>query len=833
MSIAVTCPQCSKSFRVKDDQAGKRGKCPNCQGVIQVPAAPSAAAGPMVGPSPTPAAAKTSVAAAPGAQLKPSTRPQASGPSAAAPAAAARRPQPAAAPPSAATAAALEQEILGAFQGEIARVRTPIVYRLATLLVAAVMVILPLVYLALIALAGYAVYWHAVNDTAVLGIGRGRGRVVALVIYLTPFVVGAILLMFMVKPLFARPARARRTRSLTRTSDPLLFAFVDRVCAAVRASKPKRIDVDCEVNASASFRRGLSSMLGRDLVLTIGLPLAGGLSLRQFAGVLAHEFGHFTQGVGMRLTYLIRSVSWWFTRVVYERDRWDQWLIDTSQDSDWRIAIVLYLARFFVWLTRRVLWVLMMIGHMVSGFMLRQMEFDADRHEARLAGSDAFESTVHRLALLNMAHAGAQADLGSFYQEGRLADNLPRLIMANVGQIPAELRAKLQQSIAESRTRLLDTHPSDKDRIARARREKAPGVFHSDRPAHILFSDFDALARNVTWDVYCGIFGVKFRREAMHPTEELLARQSKEDEARRALVRYFQGAFSPLRPLPLAGQLPAAAADPRACAARLRTERQRMLQLKPTYEKSFATYDQADTHTIEADQAVALGKADFKVRRADFSLDLTSLTTASRVRREAGECQERTGRELAEFEKAAAGRLSAALALLQVPQVGAKIDDAAAWLKQCERILPALKAISTELPWLLTMRNEHAVLGILLSRIQGNERNEQLIVGIERAADALATSVRERRNQLDVVRYPLDHAKGEISLGQYVLADIPTPGDLGAVMGAGQAIVENALTLYARLLGRLAVVAEKVEKALGLDPLPEPHAPDEAPAGTA
>ncbi len=44
----------------------------------------------------------------------------------------------------------------------------------------------------------------------------------------------------------------------------------------------------------------------------------------------------------------------------------------------------------------------------------------------------------------------------------------------------------IQQSIAESRTRLLDTHPCDKDRIARARRENARGVFHSDRPAHIL-----------------------------------------------------------------------------------------------------------------------------------------------------------------------------------------------------------------------------------------------------------------------------------------------------------------------------------------------------------
>jgi hypothetical protein len=47
----------------------------------------------------------------------------------------------------------------------------------------------------------------------------------------------------------------------------------------------------------------------KDLVLTIGLPLVAGLSVREFGGVLAHEFGHFAQGGGMRLTALVRYVN--------------------------------------------------------------------------------------------------------------------------------------------------------------------------------------------------------------------------------------------------------------------------------------------------------------------------------------------------------------------------------------------------------------------------------------------------------------------------------------------------------------------------------------------
>lgn len=39
MTITVECPACHARFRVEDQYAGKRGRCRNCQEVIQVPAA--------------------------------------------------------------------------------------------------------------------------------------------------------------------------------------------------------------------------------------------------------------------------------------------------------------------------------------------------------------------------------------------------------------------------------------------------------------------------------------------------------------------------------------------------------------------------------------------------------------------------------------------------------------------------------------------------------------------------------------------------------------------------------------------------------------------------
>lgn len=508
MAISVSCGKCQATLRLKDEFAGKRGKCPRCRAFIDVPsessnadptvqAAAVAAERPDVpGESPAPAAATIAAPVAASMQESASRRDR----------------------------AALQQELLAAFNGRIVPVRTSLAYRLGVLVVSLVMVLLPIVYLTIVALVIYGVYYHAVNNTELLAMGRGRGRLVMVAVYATPLVAGGILVFFMIKPLLARQVDSGRTRSLTRQGEPLLFAFVDRLCEAVGAPQPRRIDVDCQVNASAHFRRGLLSMFGSDLVLTIGVPLAAGLTVGQFAGVLAHEFGHFTQGIGMRVSYLIRSINFWFVRVVYERDQWDAWLETAADDSESGfVKLILLFSQAAVWLTRRVLWALMLVGHAVSGFLLRQMEYDADRHEARLVGAAEFEATSRRLPELMLGMNGAEVAASGWAARGRLGDDLPRLMLAMLERVPYRELKKVTDKLEERKTGLFDSHPAQRDRIASARREEAPPVFVGALPATVLFTDFDTLARNVTGDVYRHQFGSRFKPTAMCPLQELLA----------------------------------------------------------------------------------------------------------------------------------------------------------------------------------------------------------------------------------------------------------------------------------------------------------------------
>ena len=426
-----------------------------------------------------------------------------------------------------------EQKVLEALNGQVETVRRPFLYSVATLVVAVAMVILPLVYLTLIALVSYGVYYHATVNASLLTSGSLKMK---LLVYLGPLVSGIAVVVFMIKPLFARSSQGPTLYSVDPQREPLLFSYVERLSLLVGAPLPRRIDLDCEVNASASFRRGFFSMFGNDLVLTIGLPLAAGLDLRQLSGVLAHELGHFAQGGGMRLTYVIRSINHWFARVVFERDEWDLSLKTLSDDTHhWMVQVVAYLSQGCVWITRRLLWALMMMGNAISCFLLRQMEFDADRYEARVAGSEAFESTALKLQGLGLAAQRAQHDLGGFWSEARLPDDFPKLIQENYRTFSKDALSRIRTGVLERRAGWWDTHPADKERIESARHEGAPGLVLPEVSSTVLFSDFDLSRRRSDTTTRTSLARPQGKRTGLTSTSS--RRRSPDTTTRTSLAR--------------------------------------------------------------------------------------------------------------------------------------------------------------------------------------------------------------------------------------------------------------------------------------------------------
>ena len=128
---------------------------------------------------------------------------------------------------------------------------------------------------------------HVTRNTWLLADGVTQWRLLA---YATPAIAGVVLVFFMVKPIFARPARRQDALTVTPESEPLLFTTIDEICRQVGSPRPRRVDVNCTVNASAGFMGRVVNPFRRDLVLTIGLPLVAGLTVNVL-GKLSRESG--------------------------------------------------------------------------------------------------------------------------------------------------------------------------------------------------------------------------------------------------------------------------------------------------------------------------------------------------------------------------------------------------------------------------------------------------------------------------------------------------------------------------------------------------------------
>lgn len=488
MPISLTC-RCKNAFEVPDKLAGNTTMCPGCGTFLDVP---------KPGERPPPKEESRS--------RRSSTKEN-------------RRVERDEDEPEGRSKGELIDLIRDALEGDIEPVRRTGGYHFGVACVAIAMLFLPAFYVGLIIGVALLMFWHATTNYTLFGEIR---PVAAAFAYVLPLIAGTVLIAFMIKPVLARPPRVRRGRAVNIEKEQVLATFVDEIAWAVHAPKPKRIEIDCDVNASAGLGRGMFAVFGNDLTLTIGLPLVTGMTAKQLGGVLAHEFGHFSQGAAMRFSFVVRSVNAWFARVVYERDGWDEALDDWAEDGGYAGAIA-WFVRACVMVTRGILWVFMVIGHIISGFMLRRMEFDADRHEVRLVGVRTFEKTFRRMAVMNAAAEEAAEIITSCWYNDRYPEDYAALVVGLADTMSTRDRDDVYDEMEEAGTGLFDTHPSFEARLASAEKEDTRGVFDIDLPASALFRNLPKLSAAASIDLYKAIFG-RGIQPTLRPVEEYLGR---------------------------------------------------------------------------------------------------------------------------------------------------------------------------------------------------------------------------------------------------------------------------------------------------------------------
>lgn len=386
--------------------------------------------------------------------------------------------------------AALLRTLFASFRGEVPRRLPSTAYRVALLATALGVVVLMLLYAATIAAGAYGLYLYATKLVPVSLSLPGRAKAMMLAVHTAALLSGAGLLISAVVPIFVR----RRFRDpgilLPPSEATVLYSFVARIAEVLGAPPPREIRLSIYANASASYRGGLAGLAKGDLILTLGAPLIAGLSMRQLAGIVAHELGHFSQRGGMLVRHFVSTFTTWCGEAISLQSELAHTVTESEPDDSPLVLLLRGVWSLVQMLGTAVVWLFAMSGLFLTRFVSRQQEYDADRYEMDLTGSDHFTTTTRRLIELNLG------------QQQILKRGLSNLISVlsdeeGVGHFAAEVvaaadiaREKSGKQIERELNRAtgwFDTHPGNRARLAAAALRPCPGLFDSRLPAYALY----------------------------------------------------------------------------------------------------------------------------------------------------------------------------------------------------------------------------------------------------------------------------------------------------------------------------------------------------------
>lgn len=632
------------------------------------------------------------------------------------------------------------------------------------------------------------------------------------------FLIGVSVFLALIKPLFLKRESEFNEFELQPAQEPLLFEFVHRICKAVGSPSPDQIVVDAHANAGASF---VSGPLDNRMKLMIGLPLVLSLDTRQVAGIVAHEFGHFSQTSGMRLTYLVRSIDQWFTEAATNEDAWDNKIASLVQSTPTPIDWIFLLVQLAVLCARLFLLLLIKLGHFFVARLMRQMEFDADRHEARLAGSQNFAKTARSLRILELCQQKTLGDLDHYRRMDQLPDNLPALLVDNESQVDLEKFRELEVKLLEIKTEWGDSHPSDRDRIENAARENTQGTFTVEYPARVLFSDTDAVCRAVTMETYRSVFGAEFNPAKVKETAGLLAarkvRQTEGEAALRFALEQFCGYDTFLLPRSQLGT----AVNSSTYQTQTHQRREQLLSHVRGYAKIRQEEDKVWEDMAAATCAKRLIEAGFDLAQAGDTFEVRTIQQAvkkiNRLKTRDHELKSR----LKPFRHVLGQRLIDALEFMRSDKIVGPSGEPADVVDEIKLILNVWNCVVELRATFESFFFETRVTAMLLVAAE-NCMDDQTMRSVNAALSRLTNAMIQIQQSTTDLMYPFEHGLGQISLSHFLVPKLPTTQDIVATMDAAADMDKNLEFLLKRCVARLGSLAEKVETAFGLEPLETP-----------
>jgi hypothetical protein len=402
------------------------------------------------------------------------------------------------------------------------------------------------------------------------------------------------------------------------------------------------------------------------------------------------------------------------------------------------------------------------------------------------------------------------------------------LILENVGELErahSGVLAAAREASARETTKAFATHPADRDRIASAARQEAPGLFQIEAPATLLFHDFDHTAREVTLAFYKNVIGPEVEPRNLIPTDRLVAEQSDRLEGHKAVRRYLQGDVSSEYRLFLGALDLSQSIEPSLAKNELRAARARMLEALPRYREALAAFLEADQNRDKAEIVATRMAGGAPDEASGPKLSTAGHAAAKQAKEAASAAWAERLRDLGTAAQPIVDRMRSAFPLLCVPEIAAQVGDGGdRTAAHCGKLLDAREALHRAWPHIESLRLKVALLGTLFDDLSNNKENTSLVTLIKSVAARIVVLLRDARSSLGAAPYPYEHGSGTINISEDFVPAIPGPEQFAELFGAAQGLIAKYYSLDYRLLSELIVLAERIETAIGLELLAEPAA---------
>ena len=352
----------------------------------------------------------------------------------------------------------------------------------------------------------------------------------------------------------------------------------------------------------------------------------------------------------------------------------------------------------------------------------------------------------------------------------------------------------MEEAATRKKTRFLDTHPCDADRIKAANALDQPGVFHSNAPASELFADFDGLCKAATRFHYENNLELRITDHNLVPHEVTEKDSQSQADGDQALHEFLFGLKLKFRPI---------------------------LIPKEIEKELFAT------DTIK-NARLAMEGSRAEVQRALFEYEQNETLFQRGLDAIRQESQQATAKAFQTFDKLvptlqafethAQTRLAGALQLLCEPSIAQRIENAAALQSEAARLKVVFARLSQVFGPLQEMRRNFIAFNAAFEAGTREERRNARVELAEARVNSLLPQlqklVQEIREPLRDIPYPFHHARQDITLEEFARNDIAASNKVQALCNDCHCNLDRLIPLYFRVLGRLCFIALQVEKQI-------------------